>query len=162
MGLLHEFKQFAMRGNVIDLAVGVIMGTAFGKIVNSLVTDVIMPPIGYVIGKFDFRNLKFDLTHMRLVTEAPAAADKAAAAAAPAAAKATEAAAATDSVMINIGTFLQATLDFVVVAFCVFLLIKGMNTLWRKKEAAPKPAELSTQEKLLMEIRDRLPAQAAS
>lgn len=153
MGLLKEFKDFAMRGNVIDLAVGVIMGTAFGKIVNSLVTDMIMPPIGYMIGKFDFRNLKFDLTNMRMVTEAPAAAK---AAEAPAAAAAPTAAATADGVMINIGPFLQVTLDFIVVAFCIFLLVKAMNTLWKKKEEAPKPAELSTQEKLLIEIRDLL------
>lgn len=158
MGLLSEFKDFAMRGNVVDLAVGVIMGGAFGKIVNSLVTDIIMPPIGFVIGRFDFRNLKFDLTNMQLVTEAPKAAAKAAEAAAPAATAAAPAAA--DSVMINIGPFLQVTLDFVVVALCIFLLVKGMNTLWKKKEAAPKPAELSTQEKVLLEIRDLL-AQSA-
>jgi large conductance mechanosensitive channel len=151
MGLLKEFKDFAMRGNVIDLAVGVIMGTAFGKIVTSLVNDILMPPIGFVIGKFDFRNLKFDMTNMRLVTEEAGA--KAADAAAPAAG---EAAATAEGVMINIGPFLQSTIDFIIVAFCIFLVVKAMNTMLKKKEAAPKPAELSTQEKLLIEIRDLL------
>jgi large conductance mechanosensitive channel len=154
MGLLKEFKEFAVRGNVIDLAVGLIMGTAFGKIVNSLVTDVIMPPIGYVIGKFDFRNLKFDLTNMRWITEAtPKAAE--------AATTTTAAEKASDIVTINVGMFLQVTIDFIIVAFCVFLLVKAMNTFWRKKEEAPKPAELSTQEKLLVEIRDLMKAQKA-
>jgi large conductance mechanosensitive channel len=153
MGFLSEFKAFAMRGNVIDLAVGVIMGSAFGKIVNSLVTDIVMPPLGYAINNFDFRNLKIDLTNMRVITEA---AKPAAEAAKPAAAGAVQAAAAppSDVVTINIGNFLQITIEFIVVALCIFLVIKAMNTLWRKKEEAPKPAELSTQEKLLVEIRD--------
>ncbi len=157
MGFLSEFKAFAMRGNVIDLAVGVIMGSAFGKIVNSLVTDIVMPPLGYAINNFDFRNLKIDLTHMRVITEA---AKPAAEAAKPAVAAAPAAAPASDAVTINIGNFLQITIEFIVVALCIFLVIKAMNTLWRKKEEAPKPAELSTQEKLLVEIRDLMKNQA--
>jgi large conductance mechanosensitive channel len=124
MGLLSEFKQFAMRGNVIDLAVGVIIGAAFGKIVSSLVADVIMPPIGYLVGGVKFTDLKAPLP--------------------------------VGDVTVNYGNFLQATFDFIIVAICVFLLVKAMNTLIKKKEAAPKPAELSTQEKLLTEIRDLL------
>ncbi|HTN73823.1 MAG TPA: large-conductance mechanosensitive channel protein MscL [Pirellulaceae bacterium] len=134
MGLLQEFKAFAMRGNVVDLAVGVIIGTAFGKIVSSLVADVIMPPIGYLIGGVKFTDLKKALPPVEV------------------------AGVKLEPAVIEYGKFLQATFDFLIVAFCVFLMIKAMNMLIKKKEEAPKPAELSTQEKLLVEIRDLLKA----
>jgi large conductance mechanosensitive channel len=133
---INEFKQFAMRGNVIDMAVGVIIGGAFGKIVSSLVDDVIMPPIGWLIGGVDFSSLKITLPAKEL-------------------AEGVETQAAT----INYGMFLQNTLDFLIVAFCIFLLIKGINKLTKKKEEAPKetPApEPSNEDKLLTEIRDLL------
>jgi large conductance mechanosensitive channel len=137
MGLLKEFKEFAMRGNVIDLAVGVIMGAAFGKIVESLVKNVITPPIGYLIGGKQFEDLTFALPELTLAGQQ------------------------LKPVTVNYGAFLQSTFDFVIIAFCVFMLIKGMNMLWKKKAEAPKPAELSTQEKLLIEIRDLLKAKPA-
>jgi large conductance mechanosensitive channel len=132
MGLLKEFKEFAMRGNVVDLAVGVIMGAAFGKIVDSLVKNVITPPIGYVIGGKQFEDLKAPLPAITIAGKT------------------------LEPVTVNYGAFLQSTFDFVIIAFCIFLLIKVMNMLWKKKAEAPKPAELSTQEKLLTEIRDLL------
>jgi large conductance mechanosensitive channel len=128
MGLLNEFKAFVMRGNVIDLAVGVIIGAAFGKIVSSLVADVIMPPIGYVVGGVNFSDLSLVLAG----GEKP--------------------------VTINYGNFLQTVFDFLIVALCVFLMIKAVSAIYRKKEAAP--AEPSNQEKLLAEIRDVLKARA--
>lgn len=137
MGFVKEFKEFAMRGNVMDMAVGVIIGGAFGKIVSSLVNDVIMPPIGWLIGGVDFTDLSVKLPVNPLTP------DK-------------------DPVTINYGQFLQTTLDFIIVAFCIFLLIKGVNKLTnlKKKEeaAAPAPEEPKgpTQEELLTEIRDLL------
>lgn len=132
MGLVKEFKEFAVRGNVIDLAVGVIIGGAFGKIVSSLVEDVIMPPLGFIIGGVDFTALKAVLKH---------APDGAAA------------------VTLNYGKFLQTTFDFTVVAFAVFLMVKGINAmkknLEREKQQAP-PAPPTTTESLLQEIRDLL------
>lgn len=128
--LVQEFRQFIQRGNVVDLAVGVIMGAAFGKIVNSLVADVLMPPIGYVIGGVDFKDLKWSLP------------------------KVTVADRTLESVDIKYGLFLQTTFDFLIVAGCVFLLVKGMNTLYKKQEAAPAPPP--PQEALLTEIRDLL------
>ncbi len=137
MGLLKEFKDFAMRGNVIDLAVGVIIGAAFGKIVESLVKNVLTPPIGYLIGGKQFEKLSIALPPLEIAGQK------------------------LEPVTINYGAFLQATFDFIIIAFCVFLLIKAMNMLWKKKVEDPKPAELSTQEKLLTEIRDLLQRQAA-
>ena len=138
MGFVKEFKEFAMRGNVMDMAVGVIIGGAFGKIVSSLVNDVIMPPVGWLIGGVDFTDLSVKLPVNPLTP------DK-------------------DPVTINYGQFLQTTLDFIIVAFCIFLLIKGVNKLanLKKKEeeaAAPAPEEPKgpTQEELLTEIRDLL------
>ena len=119
MSMLQEFKEFAMRGNVVDLAVGVIMGTAFNKIVTSLVNDVVMPPIGYAIGGVKFSDLKHPLPEMVI----PGTSTK------------------LPPVTINYGNFLQATFDFLIVAFCVFLLVKVMNRLMRKKVEAPKPPE---------------------
>jgi large conductance mechanosensitive channel len=132
MKILHEFRQFIQRGNVVDLAVGVIMGAAFGKIVNSLVADVLMPPIGYVIGGVKFTELKVTLP-------ASAIAEK--------------------SATINYGQFLQNTFDFLLTAGCIFLIVKGINTLHRKFEAEPAPKEApppTPTEKLLIEIRDLL------
>lgn len=135
MGFVKEFKEFAMRGNVLDMAVGVIIGGAFGKIVSSLVNDVIMPPIGWLIGGIKFTDLSVKLPVNPLTPDQ-------------------------DPVTINYGQFLQTTLDFLIIAFCIFLLIKGINKLSKKKEeepAAPAPApEPSAEEKLLTEIRDLL------
>ena len=131
---IEEFKQFAMRGNVLDMAVGVIIGGAFGKIVSSLVDDIIMPPVGWLIGGVNFSDLKVTLPSVNVAGE--------------------EFKAAT----INYGNFLQTCLDFLIVAFCIFLLIKMVNRFTaKKKEEAPKPApEPSNEEKLLAEIRDLL------
>ncbi|MDD2995972.1 MAG: large-conductance mechanosensitive channel protein MscL [Paludibacter sp.] len=136
MSLLKEFKDFAMRGNVIDLAVGVIIGGAFGKIVASLVADVIMPPIGLLVGGVNFTDLKWDLKAAEVVDGVEKAA-----------------------VTLNYGNFLQVTFDFIIVAFAIFMFIKGMNRLNRKKEEAPAPAAPpapSKEELLLTEIRDLL------
>ncbi len=146
MGLISEFKQFVQRGNVVDLAVGVIMGGAFGKIVNSLVADVLMPPIGYVIGGMKFTDLKFTLPAKKILV--------------PDLAKPGE---MTEKVLeaatINYGNFLQTSFDFLIIAFCVFMLVKAMNTLQRKQEAAPAaPPAPPPQEVLLTEIRDLLKA----
>ena len=141
MGFLQEFKAFALKGNVMDMAVGVIIGGAFGKIVTSLVNDVIMPPIGLLIGGVDFTDLK--LTLKKAVVEAG-----------------TEIAPA---VTWNYGAFIQQVVDFTILAFCVFMMVKIMNQLIKKREEAPAPApapapepEPSAEEKLLMEIRDLL------
>jgi len=130
MSIIQEFKAFAIKGNVIDLAVGIIIGTAFGKVVTSIVGDVIMPPIGLLIGGVDFSDLVITL--------------KAAEGANPA-------------VVIAIGKFLQTLIDFTIIAFAVFLLIKGINKL-KAKEPPPQPAPAVTppQEVLLTEIRDLL------
>ena len=137
--MLNEFKQFAMRGNVVDMAVGIIIGGAFGKIVSSIVSDVIMPPIGLLVGGVNFTDLKITLKEP--VTDAAGAIT------APA-------------VTINYGQFLQVTFDFIIVAFAVFLLIKLINRLMAKKEAAPAappaPPVISDDVKLLTEIRDLL------
>lgn len=121
--ILVEFKKFAMRGNVMDMAVGIIIGAAFGKIVDSLVKDVIMPPIGLLLGKVDFANLFFVLkdgaqTHGPYVS--------------------LSAAQQAGAVTMNIGSFLNAIISFIIVAFAVFLLIKGMNTLQEKLESHPE------------------------
>ena len=130
MSMLTEFKEFAMKGNVVDLAVGVIIGGAFGKIVSSFVEDVIMPPIGMILGGVDFKTLAFVLK---------AAEGKSAA------------------VMLNYGKFIQTVVDFTLVAFVIFMAIKAMNALKRKEEAAPPPGP-TKQEILLTEIRDALRA----
>ena len=143
MGLLKEFKEFAMRGNVIDMAVGIIMGTAFGKIVNSLVTDVIMPPVSNLMGGVNVKDWVIQLPDVKSA----------------AAAAVGEAGAKAEPVVIHIGSFLQTTLDFIIVAACIFLMIRLMNVLWKKKEEKTPPPELSTEEKLLIEIRDLLKTQ---
>jgi large conductance mechanosensitive channel len=127
MGMLQEFKTFAVKGNVVDMAVGIIIGAAFGKIVSSLVGDVIMPPIGVIMGGVDFSNLSIVLK--AAVDQAPA-------------------------VTLNYGKFIQTIIDFLIIAFSIFILVKGINTLKRKEEE--KPAEPPKQEVLLTEIRNLL------
>ncbi len=130
MGMMQEFKTFAMRGNVVDMAVGIIIGGAFGKIVSSFVKDVIMPPLGLVIGGVDFTALKLTLK---------------------------EAAEGVEAVTVNYGAFVQHVVDFVIVAFAIFMVIKAMNSLKKKEEEAPAaPPAPSKEETLLTEIRDLL------
>ncbi|MBI5325527.1 MAG: large-conductance mechanosensitive channel protein MscL [Ignavibacteriae bacterium] len=132
MGLIKEFKEFSMRGNVLDLAIGVIIGAAFGKIVSSLVNDVLMPPIGLLLGGLDFSNFSIILKD---------AVDK------------------TPAVALKYGLFINQIIDFVIVAFTIFLLIKGVNKFKRKAEEAPvAPPEPTKEELLLAEIRDILKA----
>jgi large conductance mechanosensitive channel len=128
MSIVKEFKEFAMKGNVVDMAVGIIIGAGFGKIVSSLVADIIMPPLGLIIGGVDFSGLKANLPV--LVEGAK-------------------------PVTINYGTFIQTVFDFVIVAFSIFLLIKGMNKMKKKPEDAA-PAGPTKEEVLLTEIRDIL------
>jgi len=143
-GIIAEFKEFIARGNVIDMAVGVIMGGAFTPIVNSLVNDIVMPGIGLVVGKMNFSDLKIVLQEGVAAVEADEAAGIAAVEAIPV-------------VAICYGNFIQVLLNFIIVAFCVFLLIKGINKLKKKedKKPAPPPAP-SKEEVLLTEIRDLL------
>jgi large conductance mechanosensitive channel len=117
IGMLKEFREFAMRGNVVDMAVGIIIGAAFGKIVSSLVADIIMPPIGVLLGDVDFTEIFINLSGGDYPTLAAAQ----------------EAGAAT----MNVGVFINTVLDFVIVAFAIFLVIRGMNRLKRKEEAPP-------------------------
>lgn len=141
MSMIKEFKDFAMRGNVVDLAVGVIIGAAFGKIVDSLVKDVIMPPIGVLLGKVDFSNLF-------IVLSGPAT---------PGTYTTVDAAQKAGAVTLNYGMFINVCISFVIVAWAVFLMIKLMNRLKRDEPAAPAaPAEPSEEVKLLRQIRDAL------
>ncbi|KFN43563.1 large-conductance mechanosensitive channel protein MscL [Arenimonas oryziterrae] len=136
MGMLTEFKEFAMRGNVVDLAVGVIIGGAFGKIVSSLVNDLIMPVIGNLLGGVNFSALAYQLQPAVIGPDGK------------------ETAAA---VLVKYGAFFQSIIDFLIIAFAIFMAIKVMNALKRKEEAAPPaPAEPSDEVKLLTEIRDAL------
>ena len=161
MGFFKEFKEFAMRGNVMDMAVGVIIGGAFGKIVSSLVDDVLMPAIGVLTGGVDLSGLEYHLPPVsEMVDNAASAvgADGAVDAVADAAnAVATNAGVATEAVgaTIKYGLFLQNVIDFIIIAFCIFLMIKAMNKLSPKKEEPEEPAG-PTQEELLGEIRDLL------
>ena len=127
---LNEFKTFAMRGNVVDMAVGVIVGGAFGKIVTSLVNDIIMPPIGFLLGGVNFTDLSCKLGE-----------------------KLAEDGKTMEAVTINYGNFIQQTVDFLIIAFCVFLLVKAVMKITKKNEEEPEP---TTEEKLLTEIRDLL------
>ena len=137
MKILNEFKTFAMRGNVVDMAVGVIIGGAFGKIVTSVVNDIIMPPIGVLMGGVDFKDLKLviqqaqtDATTGEIIKEA---------------------------VSINYGNFINITLDFLIIAFSIFLIIKAINSFKKKEETKPTPPPTpSKEEQLLTEIRDLL------
>lgn len=134
MGMIKEFQEFAIKGNVMDIAVGIIIGAAFGNIVSSFVADVIMPPIGVLVGGIDFSNLSITI--------------KAAAGETPA-------------VVIGYGKFIQTVVDFLIIAFSIFIVIEGLNSLKRKKEEAPQaPPESPAQEVLLAEIRDLLKARA--
>ena len=140
--MLEEFKKFAMRGNVVDLAVGVIIGAAFGKIVESLVSDVIMPVIGRIFGGFDFSNYFIGLTSAASQAPTYEAAKKAGA-------------------TLGYGQFITITVNFIIIAWVMFLVVKGMNTLFKKEEAAPAPPAPPTKEQeLLTEIRDLLKARA--
>lgn len=140
--MLNEFKKFIMRGNVLDLAVAVIIGAAFGAVVTSMVQDLLMPPIGFIAGKVDFSNLYFNLDPFHSYPSVAAA----------------EAAGAP---IIKYGKFITALINFLIIAFAVFLIVRVANWLNRQKEEAPAPPELSTQEKLLVEIRDLLKAQSS-
>lgn len=138
MKLLDEFKAFALKGNVVDMAVGIIIGGAFGKIVSSLVSDIIMPPIGMLIGGMNFSSLHIVLqkAHMDLATGKMV-----------------------EAVTLNYGNFIQTTIDFLIIAFSIFIAIKFMNNLRTKKEENPAPATPpapSKEEVLLTEIRDIL------
>jgi large conductance mechanosensitive channel len=139
--MLKEFKEFALKGNVMDLAVGVIIGASFGTIVTSLVNDVIMPPIGLLIGGVDFTNIFIVLKDG--LKAAPPYASLAAAKAAGA-------------VTLNLGVFINALINFVIIAVAIFLVVKGMNRLRRQHEEAPAPPAPPRQEVLLEEIRDLL------
>jgi len=129
MSMLTEFKEFAVKGNVIDMAVGVIIGAAFGKIVSSLVGDVVMPPIGAILGGVDFSNLS--IVVKEAVEKKPA-------------------------VLINYGKFLQTVIDFTIIAFVIFMAVKGINTFKKKEAAAVVLPAPTNQEVLLSEIRDLL------
>ena len=135
MAIIKEFKEFAMRGNVVDLAVGVIIGAAFGKIVTSLVNDVIMPPIGYLTGGIDFKNLKIIIKHGDPTKKIA-------------------------DVAINYGNFINTVIEFVIVAFCIFMVVKAINSLKKPVETAPAPDPAPTKEELLLtDIRDILAKQ---
>ena len=132
MSLLTEFREFAARGNVVDLAVGVIIGASFGKIVTSLVDQVVMPPIGLLLGRVDFSKLEWVLVPENPATEA------------------------VEKVAIQYGAFINTLIQFLIVAFVVFLLVKGINKL--RREQAPEAAGPTATEALLAEIRDELKA----
>jgi large conductance mechanosensitive channel len=133
MSIIQEFKAFAIKGNVVDLAVGVIIGTAFGKIVSSLVGDVFMPPIGYLIGGVNFSDLAVTLPAI-IEGQTP--------------------------VLVAYGKFLQTLIDFTIIAFVIFMVIKGINRMKKKEEEAPAvPPAPSNEELLLREIRDLLKQQ---
>lgn len=162
MGFFKEFKEFALKGNVMDMAVGVIIGGAFGKIVSSLVNDILMPPIGALLGNMNFSDLRIDISRIRHVTQAVGEiADAVTPDGVNIAAKAADAA---EPVYWNYGAFIQQCIDFTILALCVFLIVKLMNRLSRKKAAAEEPApapapEPTAEEKLLTEIRDLLKEQ---
>ncbi|HET6592910.1 MAG TPA: large-conductance mechanosensitive channel protein MscL [Xanthomonadales bacterium] len=130
MSMMSEFKAFAMRGNVVDMAVGIVIGGAFGKIVSSFVNDVLMPPIGMAVGGVDFTSLALTLK---------------------------EASGDVAAVTLNYGSFIQTVIDFIIIAFAIFMVIKAMNSMKKKEEQAPAaPPKPSAEETLLTEIRDLL------
>ena len=131
MSMASEFKEFLSRGNVVDLAVGVVIGAAFGKIVTSLVNDLIMPPIGLLLGGIDFSNLKVVLKPADLATKSA-------------------------EVAIRYGVFINTIIQFLIVAAAIFLVVKAINSVRREKAAEPAPAAPTTSEALLTEIRDLL------
>ena len=130
MSMMSEFRDFAMRGNVVDMAVGIVIGGAFGKIVSSFVNDVLMPPIGMALGGVDFNDLAMTLQ---------------------------EASGEVAAITVNYGSFIQTVIDFIIIAFAIFMVVKGMNKMKKKEEAAPPaPPKPSIEENLLTEIRDLL------
>jgi len=130
MGMVKEFKEFAVKGNVVDMAVGIVIGAAFGKIVSSFVADVVMPPIGVLVGGVDFSKLAYTV---KAATEG------------------------TPAVVISYGKFAQTVIDFIIIAFVIYIVVKAINSLKRKEEQAPQaPPQPSRQEVLLAEIRDLL------
>ncbi|MBT8484298.1 MAG: large-conductance mechanosensitive channel protein MscL [Phycisphaerae bacterium] len=132
--MIQEFKEFAMRGNVVDMAVGIVIGAAFGKIVSSFVADVVMPPIGMITGGIDFSEQAITLQEAQVVDGDEVAA-----------------------VTINYGAFINTVIDFVIIAFAIFMVIKLMNAAKKKEEAAPaEPPKPSAEVQLLTEIRDQL------
>jgi len=157
MGFFKEFKEFAVKGNVMDMAVGVIIGGAFGKIVTSLVNDILMPPIGALLGNVNFSDLKIDISRLRDVSKVVGdVANKVTPDGLDVASKAAE---AVEPIYWNYGAFIQQCIDFTILALCVFMMVKLMNRLIRKREEAPKPApapEPTKEEQLLAEIRDLL------
>lgn len=138
MGFIAEFKQFASKGNVVDLAVGVVIGASFGKIVTSFVNDILMPPLGVILGGMDFKDLK--LTLKPAVMEG--------------------AKVVTEAVTLNYGNFIQSLIDFLIIAFAIFMMIKAINHLKFVKPEEPTPVDepplVTPQERLLTEIRDAL------
>jgi large conductance mechanosensitive channel len=133
MSMMSEFRTFAMRGNVVDMAVGIIIGGAFGKIVSSFVNDVLMPPIGVMLGGVDFSSLSATLVQATDTAEA---------------------------VTLNYGSFIQTVVDFIIIAFAIFMMIRAMNSMKKKEEEAPAaPPKPSAEETLLSEIRDLLKQQ---
>lgn len=132
MSMMKEFKEFAMKGNVVDMAVGIIIGAAFGKIVSALVAGVLMPPIGVLLGGVDFTDLAYVVK---------------------------EAAGTEQAVVIAYGKFIQTVIDFTIIAFAIFVIVKGLNSMKKKEEAEPKaPPAPTVEEVLLTEIRDLLKA----
>ncbi len=132
MSMMSEFKSFAMRGNVVDMAVGIVIGGAFGKIVSSFVADVLMPPIGLLLGNVDFSDLAVTLQ---------------------------DAGEGAEAVMLRYGVFIQTVVDFIIIAFAIFMVVKAMNTVMKKEEEKPpEPPKPSKEEALLTEIRDALRA----
>ena len=130
MSMMTEFRDFAMRGNVVDMAVGIVIGGAFGKIVSSFVSDVLMPPIGLALGGVNFSDLAMTLQ---------------------------EASGDVAAVTLNYGSFIQTVIDFIIIAFAIFMVIKAMNSMKKKEEEAPAaPPKPSAEETLLTEIRDSL------
>ena len=130
MSMMSEFRDFAMRGNVVDMAVGIVIGGAFGKIVSSFVNDVLMPPIGMAVGGVDFKDLALTLK---------------------------EASGDVAAVTLNYGSFIQTVIDFIIIAFAIFMVVKAMNSMKKKEEAKPAPPpKPSAEETLLSEIRDLL------
>ena len=130
MGMMKEFKQFAMRGNVMDMAIGIVIGAAFGKIVSSLVGDVIMPPIGLLLGGVDFSSLAWTIK---------------------------EGSEGVEPILLKYGIFINTIIDFIIIAFAIFIVVKGINSMKKKEEEKPAaPPAPSKEEVLLAEIRDEL------
>jgi large conductance mechanosensitive channel len=137
MGIIKEFKEFAIKGNMVDLTVGVIIGGAFGKVTSSIVSDILMPPLGFLIGGINFTDIKFLLKQSSLDATGKLI----------------------PPVTINVGNFIQSLVDFSIIAFTVFMLVKGINRLQRKAEENPETAPPTKEEELLTEIRDLLKSQ---